>query len=466
MKEHESVLEQSGQVIEPRQNGPCAHFPEFKRPNYFRGQMLGPREFQGEQGYLREKFRLHNRCLHGYGVVCGLEVDPVPLEEACEDTAGRTQHQIQEELERLRQMAEAEREKDPEAAKKLAAKIEELCRALEKYPPDCPPPQKRTRVRVACGFALDCAGNELLLQRPLEVDLWEHLSEAEQKSVRDHPATLYLWLCYCEQPIEPVRPIMQYLCAPTPACEYGWTWETLRVRVSTEPPQAQTPCDTCCGGCDEPCVLLAEIVGFRPGQELKPEQVHNWVRRMISTYPLTTITGIGWTHGAGYTPEEAAELLGAGNQPGLVLEFSRPVLTSTATAGVVDLWVIEGGPGRAGNIYHLAGDYTPGSLDKPLIRRLSYRQTTRETLQYYDRVLITVRAAFLLDECCRAVSGAHLGGRVPILKGFEKYQRGPAPEKCWHPPARPGPWTSGNGVEGSTFESWFYVKSPEAEGKK
>ena len=58
----------------------CAEIPEFERLNYFYGQMLGAADFRAEQAFFREKLKLHNRCLHGYGVVCGLEVRPVAVE--------------------------------------------------------------------------------------------------------------------------------------------------------------------------------------------------------------------------------------------------------------------------------------------------------------------------------------------------------------------------------------------------
>jgi hypothetical protein len=46
----------------------------FQRPRYFAGQLLTEAELGGEQRYLLAKSRLHNRLLHGSGVVCGLQV--------------------------------------------------------------------------------------------------------------------------------------------------------------------------------------------------------------------------------------------------------------------------------------------------------------------------------------------------------------------------------------------------------
>src|SRR5262245_1582740 len=64
--------------------GACSPVPEFKRLKYFYGQMLGAYDFQVEQSYFRDKLMLHNRCLHGYGVICGLKVVPEPTEHECD----------------------------------------------------------------------------------------------------------------------------------------------------------------------------------------------------------------------------------------------------------------------------------------------------------------------------------------------------------------------------------------------
>jgi hypothetical protein len=45
-----------------------------KRVNYSMGLVLGVDEFEQEQYYILERDRLHNRSLHGYGTVCGLQV--------------------------------------------------------------------------------------------------------------------------------------------------------------------------------------------------------------------------------------------------------------------------------------------------------------------------------------------------------------------------------------------------------
>ena len=131
---------------------------------------------------------------------------------------------------------------------------------------------------------------------------------------------------------------------------------------------------------------------------------------------------------------------------------------------MVDLWVVEGGRGRSGNIYNMAGEY----VDLPTTKTttwLRFRQTTGETLQDGDRVLIIVRTGFILDKCCRPVDGDHIGGRVPTVTSSEETgaYAGAGSSLCQHPPLKFGPWTSGNGSPGGTFESWFYIKAPEGK---
>lgn len=49
-----------------------------KRTRYFDGQLLAASDLAQDQLYFREKARRHNRTLHGWGVVCGLDVDGRP----------------------------------------------------------------------------------------------------------------------------------------------------------------------------------------------------------------------------------------------------------------------------------------------------------------------------------------------------------------------------------------------------
>jgi len=49
-----------------------------ERPRYFPRQLITPEDMTMEQDYFRNRMRMHNRLLHGWGVVCGALVGPVP----------------------------------------------------------------------------------------------------------------------------------------------------------------------------------------------------------------------------------------------------------------------------------------------------------------------------------------------------------------------------------------------------
>ena len=364
----------------------CLDVPELKRLQYFFGQVLSPQDFRDEQADFREKLKLHNRCLHGFGVVCGLEVLPISPSDPC----------------------------DPE-------------------------PEPHPRVRIRCGLAYDYEGNELVVRRDLIVDL--------PKETADE---LWLSLCYCEQPADPSRPVLPDACGASPDCVFGKLRDAVRVRVSQKEPPKDTSCDSCCSQCADPCVLLARIDGFDPGKPLDPKQIHNEVRRPITPYLATRVDGVSWSHGATYNADEASELLAS-----LKVRFTRPILPLTLRPGVVDIWVIEGGGGRRANIYNREGEFVKPDPPDPNI--LIFRDNTDETLQDGDRVLITIRTSFLLDDCCRPVDGENVGGRVPVLTDSPFPPRepvgGPLPD-CLRLPGL----TSGNGSPAGTFESWFFVK--------
>jgi hypothetical protein len=380
----------------------CLDIPELKRLQYFFGQVLGPQDFRDEQTYFREKLKLHNRCLHGYGVVCGLEVLPVPPADPC----------------------------DPE-------------------------PKPRTLVRIRRGLAYDCAGNELVVRRDLIVDLLAHLPPRPAQGATDDVAfPVWLSLCFCEQPVDPARPVLPDACDASPDCVYGKLRDAVRVRVSLEPPREDERCDSCCSACTDPCVLLARIDDVLPGWPIRAEQIHNEARRPITPYLATRVAAVSWSHGAVYTVAEASELLSD-----LKVRFTHKILSSTLRPGVVDVWVVEGGGGRHADIYNRDVQLEVPGENKT--DTLIFHADTGETLQDGDRVLITIRTSFLLDGCCRPVDGENVGGRVPVLADSPFPPRepvgGPLPD-CLRSPGSFGPWTSGNGTPAGTFESWFFVK--------
>lgn len=474
----------------------CPGMPELKRLRYFYGQMLGVNDFQAEQNYFREKLKLHNRCLHGYGTVCGLMVVPEPHDEECLPESDKQRAELEQALKDTsakidranaaiaalnQEAAKAKEAGDQEALRKIEEelkkqqdglgqlkaqqeKIRQELDALAKggQQTDCSH-ETPTRVIVECGYAIDCNGNEIIVRRPLAVDLWHYLSSEDRRRVDDGETTLYLSICYCEQPVDPVRPVISDACGATMDCTYGKLRDAVRIEVTVDAPKSDVCCEPCCNACEEACLLLARIDNFHRGIALAPGDVDNSVRRLISVYPPTTITGISWTHGAEYTQDEAYTMLGTeGSSAGLKVRFSRPVLVSTLARGVIDMCVVEGGGTKHSGMYQLEVDYV--GLAGTTASGVRFRYTGDETLEPGDRVLITIRCAFILDGCCRAVDGTHVGGRVPIIDDaeFKQYDRTSAAQDCADPPGGYGPWTSGVGIPGGTFESWFYIQQKTA----
>ncbi len=458
---------------------PCSHLPELVRMNYFHGQLLTARDFRTEQDYVREKLKLLNRCLHGYGVLCGLAVRPVPAEEECpprdwpeRERLERDLREAEAELERLKQAGDAERLREMEAA------LERMRRALEALAPDDPGRSRPHRkVLVECGFALDCHGNEIVVGASCPVDLLSLLEATERARVEQRGATIYLSICFAECGLDSARPLQLADCKTTRGCEATRTREAWKLVASLEPPDEDERCELCCEPCEECCVLLAAVTP-RPGLPLEEDDIDNAVRRRFGLYEQTVITGISWVHGATYDRDQAGEILGIDDpNGGIEMRFSRPVRVETLKPGVIDLLRVHGGGGLAAVITHIEGDYV-GLPSSGYVDRVRYRNLTGETLQHGDRVLIVVRGSFILDRCCRPVESAHLGGRVPMIEGspgepraqpVSPYLRRDLPdpggdaaeepeeerdETCPHPPGGFGAWTTGHGP---TFESWFFI---------
>lgn len=440
----------------------CLEVPELERLQYFYGQMLGPGDFRAEQTFFREKLKLHNRCLHGYGTVCGLEVVPVPMPPDCDPPGPSERARTERELEDLER--ELARQPDDGKKEELTARREELRRRLRCLPKDDCRPAPRTRVLVRCGLAYDCEGNELIVRRDLAVDLLAHLSPQEaRRAEKEAPVTLWVSLCYCEQPVDPTRPVLPDACGAAADCVYGKVRDAVRVRVSLDEPRADDRCETCCAGCEDPCLLLARIDCFTPGRPISRDDIHNEVRRPIGLYVPTRIAGVSWTHGATYTETEVERMT---QEEGLEIQFTRPVRVSTIQPGVVDLWMIAGGRGSRGQILNMEIEYRdlPASSTTD---RLIARYTGNDSPSPGDRFLVIVRTGFLLDACCRPVDGDHVGGRVPILEEYaERYRRDRESRECPRAFGSFGPWQSGNGTPGGTFESWFYVAQERYGGKR
>jgi hypothetical protein len=450
----------------PCNDSGCGEMPELKRLNYFYGQMLGVNDFRTEQSYFREKLKLTNRCLHGYGTVCGLMVVQEGAPQDCHGEGDAERREIVAQLDDLAvQLKEAREKEDAQAVKAIEDKIGRLRQRLQELPPGDCTPAPGVQVTLEPGLALDCEGNQIVVPRKHRFDPWTLLSDTDRRRVLDGQGIdLYLSLCYCEQGVDPVRPVMPNACGATSECTYGKVRDAYRLTLSATAPERDTRCESCCSCCENACLPIAVLRGYRKGQPASA--IDNSIRRPLATYPATTITGISWTHGATYDAEEAGAILGSPDEaPGLQVNFSRPVLTSTLANGVIDVWVLEGGNTKHAGMYYLDGAFEDfGGAEAVDSVRYTYQGTER--LDDGDRVLITIRCAFILDECCVPVDGTHVGGRVPLIDSFKDFDRSTAAPRCALKPPGYGPWTSGANSPGSNFESWFYIDSEKDAEKR
>jgi hypothetical protein len=460
-------------------SGDALEVPELRRLSYFHGQFLGAQDLRREQAYFREKLKLHHRCLHGYGVVCGLAVTPAPPAYGDPDLQ-RRREELDRHLEELQQRADAAPKQaggarnargagrgnraNETAGKELAAletEIEETRRELEALRgPAGQPRPGRARVQVGSGLALDCDGNELVVREPFVVDLWRALSPADRARFGSGPRSVHVGLCYCEQPVEPARPALLDACGTGSDCAYAWLRDAVKVRVTLDPPDPDRRCDTCCEPCEPggECVALARVDGVRPEDPVTGAAIDPGVRRPLGRFVPTTITGISWRHGAAYTRDQVAGILGTDDpHGGLEVRFSGPVHTATLREGVVDLFLYEGGRGFVGEVKHVQGEFVDLPGDR-FTDRFRYRHSGDERFNPGDRLLVVIRAAFVLDRCCRPLDGTHVGGLVPLIDGYKPGQGGPPPLPCPTPPSGTGAWTSGSGTPGGSFESWFFVR--------
>jgi hypothetical protein len=449
----------------------CVPMPDFERLQFYYGRSLTVADLQSEQQYFLEKLRLHMRCFHGMGIVCGLGVTPVPADEDCQSDEDRKRREVQRELRQVdARLEKLEQEKGSEEERRqLAARQEELRRDHERW--RCHPRHQKPPpvcVTVDCGWAVDCEGREIIVRSPQVVDLRSLLSREDRREIDkaehgkcDQPPVIELTICYCEQQTYPSRPIVQDNCDLPQKCKYGRVREGYRFRASLTHQPPDSRCSNCCDPCENECVVLARIA-WPLDEPLCASDIDWRPRREISVYQPAVIDGISWLHGARYDAGAAKTVLGTENRghsrtDGIEVHFSKPVFAETLQPGVVDMWRVQGGKGLAGVISHIEGSFV-GKPDSGLIDSFKFRDDSGETLNRGDRVLIQIRSNFVLDACCRPVDGEHVGGLVPQLGAYKDA----VPAKCLpaRPPCadRPQPWTSGNGRPGATFESWFFIE--------
>jgi hypothetical protein len=472
----------------------------FERINYFFGQVLGLNDFRDAQAYFLDKLRLHHRCLHGWGAVCGLEVAAVPsTTDPCAPLAPAEHAGLRRRAAELRSQAaaiEASAATLPAGAAKdelrkvittLVAQAHETEALTVARVPGEAPPGKHARIAIGRGLAIDPEGRELVVDRPLDVEIWRALSAHDRGTV-DAGGTHTLWvsLCFAETPTRAVRPLAVDRCAPQ-GDQFARIREATCVRVALTAPADDERCAPCCTPAAVDCVVLARIDGYSLDHGLEGAiTVDDGVRRMLGVHDPATLTGLSWVHGASYSFDQFQRLVGradghaAGkNGPGLAFTFSRDIEARTIMApDVFEVLRYSGGGAPSGDL-----QWIPFRLEKPAharVRRVVFRQATDERWSPGDRLHVKLRCDFVLDACCLPVDGNHVGGRVPLLPdgvapdrdgyhdhephGHGQHGHGDHEGRCEQSPFRPGAWRSGNGTPGGTFESWCYVTAKNSDG--
>jgi hypothetical protein len=381
---------------------------ETERTRYFHGKFMTPRDFRQEQAYLLGRQRLHNRALHGWGVVCGLGVTRHPG-KGCEG-----------------------------------------------------------RVIVQSGLAIDCCGRELILEENLTFDLGlpvpadsdpespapDRKQSSRRGSASDDEVETPVerrWLClrYQEELIE----WLPALYAGGEGCDPNHR-EANRVREiavlelcpdlppgcwpdDLESPDA--PCrDECAEDGSASClrpdcvcgnVVPIALITFDPADPLD-FHIDTRNRRQLpkSAEHLTHIVGINWPHGG---QVDLAELRSWGGR--LEVRFDRKIEGPEGNKRGVShftLMVQYGGIQRDVEFLPADHDHPPQLEDDCLaVFTIDPGYLGVEDNIAGNDVFVTLKCDFIIDCLGQAVDGNHLRGELP----------------------------SGDGAPGGTFESWFRV---------
>jgi hypothetical protein len=406
-----------------------------ERNHYYTGKYMTARDFRDEQEYFLSRHRLHNRLMHGWGIVCGLMVE---------------QHTN----------------------------------------PEC-----QDHVIVTSGIAIDCCGRELVLHKRTVFKVWEPPKQAEKTpaygqtdvstpapSTTNPPAELQylLYLHYEEEGIECVPALYAEDCSTkrfepnrihevaclnvipwdeTTSKQHAGCWQGSGVNLQ--------PCSKGCGaeekqpeGCVDPycpCSLgvpLALIMMRREDDGYRVEHIALDGRKMLSPPKeyLTHIVSINWPHGGSVSLRHLRETM----RGRLEVSFDRKLLVPYRKGAPVpqvgapyELADEQGDEAIGINRQTFAAQYVGAQDDLEFLRpdRNAPPQLEQDCLAVFtirpdkldpeDRggniagntIYVTLKCDFILDCNGNPVDGNYLRGQFP----------------------------TGDGIVGGTFESWFRV---------
>jgi hypothetical protein len=213
----------------------CCHPTQgaLERVHYFQRQLLTADDLTADQEYFREKLRRHNRYLHGWGTVCGLEVVAAPTGEI------------------------------------------------------------PWRVQVTPGYALGPWGDEIYVGEPVHIDL----ARCGPGAVTDpcepdllHTGgsalgpTLFLAIKYAECLAKPVRALPAGCACEEEACEYSRIRDSFQIECLAELPPSHQP--------KPPDPLLCDLINGKRLPPCPPCPVEPWVVLAQVALPASPSTDI------------------------------------------------------------------------------------------------------------------------------------------------------------------------------
>jgi hypothetical protein len=384
-----------------------------ERNRYFTGKYMAARDFRDEQEYLLNRHRLHQRLLHGWGVVCGLRVRRHP---------------------------------DPRCADRW--------------------------VVIGSGIALDCCGRELVLCKDTPVRLplpWPENRAAGDETGPPEPDTavrgdadavrgpLVLCLRYQEQDIELVPALYHEGVCDSTRREPNRVREVADIEIfqlhDLDPDCWQVPeygphapCRDDCddelpgpgGSCLDPHCACGErvplaLISFDPENSEKGFEIDTRGRRTLPTPPplLTHIVDLNWAHGGEITLADLATK----HQRRLEVRFDRRLQPSPGPGlGINEhTFVVQFG-GIDRDLEFIPPDpAAPPTVEDGCVAVFtldpSYTAGKGRSNIAGNTVFVTLRCDFILDCHENPVDGDFLRAS----------------------------WPTGNGLPGGLFESWFRV---------
>jgi hypothetical protein len=419
---------------------PClgCDVPALCRNNYYRGKLLTERDFTDEQRYGIDKGRLHLQKLHGWGVVCGLVAMPHP---------------------------------------------------------NCP----ALRLVVSGGYAVDHCGREIRLLEDAYVPLPQPVPGTQTKKLKENreggtdqhptqrgeegieqdngcddappPKDYYLCIRYseCETEFAPA-PFDDCSCT-TSSKKPNRICEGYRLELTEQKPEcwddAKGDCceaEDCCHyfreaqeGCGDhiccPCIPLAVLCDFAPGEPVRAEQIDNWrarrqlastetldkvVRCLLTKIPteeLTRIEYTNWEHNRRMTCREfLEEYIGSAENPkGFRIEFSHRVHSgSIDTRSLQAMVVFKPESDAEPRQMHIAPGKVEREQDETTWARLMIDPAyARRYLEGKDfDLFLMLKCGVIRDHHGHSVDGDFLG----------------------HMP-------TGDNIQGGLFESWIRVRA-------